>query len=329
MSAGNGAVLEHFPVHRDWDFGGFAYGLEPLRIPMTNVADGDLVTTDPATDYSYELDCQRIRTAGRLVTPQSGARGVDAVNALYWFRWITGHQVSFVLWRLIAQALAAVPDGERPPAELADAVTHYVRGYCGMLLYTSSCPPNVYHRLIRSSMYLQHRAFSGSWAPDYRPVRPLFRGRRSAWISGSQGLRLAGAVDLYQRVHVGIAAKLVPNGGSLLSDARRTHQQDLDVLGVLYDNYFMTLRAAVPRDEVVTQLVRRLVAVTQDVAVNGLYPDENDRADETRPGELCAPDVFECERDFAGIAFGAACAAAGSVAGQVPFGGLVPVGEPS
>lgn len=329
MSAGNGAVLEYVPAHTDWDFGGFPYGLEPLRIPMPTVADGELGPMDARPRNEYELACDRIRAAAPCGRAAWEVRDVDAVNALYWFRWITGHQVSFVLWRLIAQALAAVSAGERPSAAMVDGITPYVRGYCAMLLYTSSCPRDVYHRLIRPSMYLQHRAFSGSWAPDYRPVRPLFRGRRSAWTSGPDGQSLAGAVDLYQRVHTGIAVRLVPEGRSLLQESPRRGQQDMSMLGMLYDSYFMTLRAPVPRDEVVTQLVRRLVAVTQDVAVNGLYPEEGDRNGAQRPDELCSPAVLDCEDGFAEIAFDVASAAAARVTEAVPAPlGLVPAGEP-
>ena len=41
---------------------------------------------------------------------------------------------------------------------------------------------------------------------------------------------------------------------------------------VLYDNFFMTLRAPVSDGVVATQLLRRLRVVALDLAVNGLYP---------------------------------------------------------
>jgi hypothetical protein len=64
---------------------------------------------------------------------------------------------------------------------------------------------------------------------------------------------------------------------------------------LIFDNYFMTLRAPTPGNVVVTQLLRRLVAVVQDLAVNGLYsPDDKDE----RPAELRAAEVIACENDM-------------------------------
>jgi hypothetical protein len=67
---------------------------------------------------------------------------------------------------------------------------------------------------------------------------------------------------------------------------------------MIYDTYFMTLRAPVPRHEVVVQLLRRLVAIAQDIAANGLYP-EDDGVE--RPAELQAAEVVSCENSLVDI----------------------------
>jgi hypothetical protein len=43
------------------------------------------------------------------------------------------------------------------------------------------------------------------------------------------------------------------------------------VMRLMYDNFFLTMRAAVAEDAVSAQLLRRLVAIARDVQVNGLY----------------------------------------------------------
>lgn len=272
MNADTLAVLRNPPSGDAWDFGGFPYGLEPLALPMPELGD----ESDPEPVSRLDL-CDRIRYPA-AVEP------ADDADVLYWFRWITGHQVSFAVWRLMAQAL------RRTGPESATALARYVRGYCAMLLYTSSCPPELYHRLIRPSMRLQHRGFSGSWAPDFRPVRGLLRGRTGE-VPGTAELTMA--VRFYEEVHVGIAAKLVPDGRSLLRQAvADRNTRDTRMLGLLYDNYFMTIRGPVARADVVAQLMRRLVAVAQDIAANGLYPSPQ----RTVP-ELATPVVAEFERD--------------------------------
>lgn len=258
---------------------------EPLTMPMPDMADEPV-----AAQPSSELDdaCRRI------LRPATGSGPGSSPDELFWFRWITGHQVSFIIWRLMAQTTEV-------SSESVANLAGYVRGYCAMLVYTSSCPPEVYQRLIRPSMSVRHPGFSGGWAPDYRPVRGVFRGRPSPWTEHPDAGELRRAVSLYQVVHSGIAAKLVPGGRSLLQESvgrRRTGNPG--ALGALYDDYFLTRRAPVPRHEVVAQLLRRLVAVAQDAATHGLGP----------PEELSAPEVTECERDFAGIIYRVARTAA-------------------
>jgi L-tyrosine peroxygenase len=258
---------------------------------------------------AYLETCYRIR-----LIRDRGAAVVDverchAPDELFWFRWITGHQVCFVIWRLMAQVTDDVTGGRLAPASALELLRHYIHGYCAMLLYTGSCPRGVYHSVIRPSMRLRHPSFSGGWAPDYWPVRDLFRARQSPLDWSIDQADLQHAMKLHQLVHDGVAARLVPDGRSLLRQST-ARAQNVRLLNIIYDNYFMTLRAPVSRHDVVAQLLRRLVAISQDVAVNGLYPAGMTDLDE-RPEELLTPEVVGCENSLVEIQWQVASCAAG------------------
>ena len=195
-----------------------------------------------------------------------------------------------------------------------------VRGYCAMLLYTSSCTTEVYNGWIRTSMYLQHRGFSGTWAPDFAAVRHLFRVRRWQSSTTPDAIDLGRAVRLYKTIHAGVAAKLVPNGHSLLRESGHAPRpRDPELVGLLYDNYFMTLRAPVDDAAVLDQLLRRLAAVGQDVAANGLYPSAGETR-ESWPVELRSDEVRAIEEGFYAVCLDVASAAAelSAVTADVP-----------
>jgi hypothetical protein len=246
-----------------------------------------------------------------------GKAGATEADQLFWFRWITGHQVCFVLWRLVADTAADVLDARIAPGAALVGIERAVRACSAMFLYSCSCPRSVYETVIRPSMFLQHPAFSGSWAPDYVPVRTLFRGRSSPVTRHPQAGDLLEAVRLYQVVHEGAAAKLVPGGRSLLQGAIKEQPRDVRLQHLIYDNYFLTHRAPVSRHEVVAQLLRRLVAVAQDVAANGFHPaggagpgdlpEELRRAEVAAYEEAFAPILFEAAGYAAGLPEGAAC----------------------
>ncbi|TYK52413.1 L-tyrosine 3-hydroxylase [Actinomadura decatromicini] len=233
-----------------------------------------------------------------------GAEAVPGAEELFWFRWITGHQVSFILWRLIGQLVhdaSSHPAGSRSQDEVDSmlvSVRNYVRGYCAMLLYTATCPRGLYEDMIRPSMRLRHPSFSGSWAPDYWPIKDLLRGRRTALTETVEARELVEAIRVQRLVHEVIAARLVPDGQSLL---RRSafRSGDLRVLQLLYDNYFLTLRGAVTQHDVTAQLQRRLVAIVRDCAVNGLHPEGHGAPD--RIGEPWFAEVAACEDGIIGI----------------------------
>jgi hypothetical protein len=304
-------ILAGLPPPSGWYFGGSGYGLEPLTLPHPDGSDDG--PGDPASRYDYGEACLRILQSGA----SAETAGNTSANELFWFRWVTGHQVSFIIWRLMAQTLHEMRAGQLAQPAAVESLCDYVRGYCTMLLYTSSCTRDVYENLIRPSMYLQHRGFSGSWAPDYRPVRDVFHGRLRADCGSGH---LSRAVELCSAVHDGVAAKLVPSGSSLLQESVKGRRladarlPDMQVRGALFDNYFLTLRGRVSLPDIVAQLLRRLVAISQDVAVNGLHPFAAGAED--RPRELRSAAILDCEDGFAVNNFRVARCAVGLVAGD-------------
>jgi hypothetical protein len=292
----SGALIEALPVPSRWDFGGHPYGLEPLTLPDTvpSPVDGDESRGTPSAD-DLESSRRSLRALGAAVDPALSPIP-DLVERLFWFRWITGHQTTFILWQLLAQA----SDDE--------AAAVFVRGYSAMLLYTGSCPRDAYHRVIRPSMALQHPGFSGSWARDFWPVRGLLRAGGAEPPDSPLGRECA----LNVVIHEGIADKLVPAGQSLLKSVAK--QDDMtwkrSALAVLYDMYFLTLRAAVPYEVVVRQLMRRLHAIGRDIATNGLYPAYASSVGE-KPPSLRTAWAQECERTIPETLFAIATQVAG------------------
>ncbi|MFJ8430193.1 hypothetical protein ACIQ9P_02700 [Kitasatospora sp. NPDC094019] len=304
MKPATSGALCDAPTAGRWDFGGFPYGLEPLILPAVGEPDGP---ADAVPAWDYAESCRRLADLGErgLLTPE--VEPCESQDELFWFRWLTGHQVCFVLWRLIAQLVDDLDQGRRPADEVLPQISHYVHGYSAMLLYTGSCPSDVYDVLIRPSMRLRHRAFSGAWAPDYWPIRDLFRRRRLPGAAEADTGELLDAIGLLHLVHDGVAARLVANGRSLLREAA-VRSPGHRAAGLVYDSYFTTLRAPVARHEVVAQLLRRLVAIAQDVTANGLYAAGD--ADE-RPTELQKPEVVKCENSLVDILLGVARHACG------------------
>ncbi|MFI5778984.1 L-tyrosine 3-hydroxylase [Nocardia sp. NPDC051570] len=199
-----------------------------------------------------------------------GFRPVET-QRLFWYRWIAGHQISFVLWRAMCDVVSRHPDGVPAEREL-DVLAACVDGYSAMLLYSSTVPREHYHAYTRVRMALQHPSFSGTWAPDYRPIRRLFRGR-FPWQSDPSCAGLGEAIARNGVTHDHIADHLVPDGRSLL-------QRSAGAPGVsvsrekedLYDNFFLTVRRPISHAELVAQLDSRIADIAADLAHHGLYP---------------------------------------------------------
>lgn len=263
------ALVTKLPEDNVWEYGGHAYGLEPLALParwLSRTATGDRAGIAACRVQLNNLS----PTALRDLRPV----GADEVDRMFWFRWITGHQSTFLLWQMLAAILDDVEAPEAAAEELAAQARLLVRGYSLMLIYTSSPTREIYHRVIRGPISRQHVNLSGAWARDYLPVRQLIRGKVS-FGSGLEAERLYRECEINEQVHQGIADKVVPSGVSLLQSPKpaggrwRMHR---DTLLWLYDGIFLTSRTAVSYEQVVMQLVRRLHAIILDVMANGLYP---------------------------------------------------------
>jgi L-tyrosine peroxygenase len=212
-----------------------------------------------------------------LAFPDYDVFGVRKVEArpLFWYRWIAGHQISFVLWRAMCDIVRHHDD--MPTERELDMLTACVDGYSAMLLYSSTVPREHYHAHTRVRMALQHPSFSGAWAPDYRPIRRLFRSRLP-WQGDPACAALAEAVARNRMTHDHIADHLVPDGRSLLQKAAggsapSVSQEKED----LYDNFFMTIRRPVSHAELISQLTSRIAELVADLVRNGLYPNVGGR----------------------------------------------------
>ncbi|MGI5350351.1 hypothetical protein ACQEU8_19540 [Streptomyces sp. CA-250714] len=206
--------------------------------------------------------------------PEYNVFGVHPVEAerVFWYRWILGHQISFALWRAMYDIIGDRRDQMPSPPEL-ESLAACIDAYSAMLLYSSTVPRAHYHSHIRHRMMLQHPAFSGTWAPDYRPVRRLFRGRLP-WQGDPSCEALGAAVTRNAEAHEYIAGHLVLNGRSLLQQSGQA--ANLTVLRdkeELYDNFFLTVRRPVSRIEFVRHLRERAAEVSAELAHNGLYPN--------------------------------------------------------
>ncbi|MYY08207.1 hypothetical protein GT204_04620 [Streptomyces sp. SID4919] len=301
----------------DWDFGDFPYGLEPLVMPPAGHARTAFDRRPQLPGRAPEEICRELLAltgsgpvAARLEVPTA-----PSYDQLFWFRWITGHQVTFALWRMLGRVLDEGGDRDVVPGSAAMArLEAYTHGYCAMLLYSGSCPRGLYGTLIRSAMFLQHRGFSGTWAPDFAQVRGLMRGRSVPWLDDDRAAGLRAAVEAHQDVHDTVAARLVPGGRSLLQHAMaESPVRPSERTAVLYDNFFMTLRGQVTDEAVAAQLLSRLRAVALDLAVNGLYP--LGRTDDGEEPEVWNGSVAGCERRL-----GSVLAVAGLHAAEVAAG---------
>jgi hypothetical protein len=294
------APLTGTPTVGRWDFGGFPYGLEPLVLPP--VADRGAPHGPP--DALHAAGWRLVRAAADGPGPEGDVDDDDARTRLFWFRWVTGHQVTFAVWRLMGRLLDDVAAGRVHGAAASAPLCAYVRVCSAMLLYSGSCPPAVYESTIRPAMWRWHRGFSGSWAPDYPVVRDVFRGRPAP---GADAGELRAAVRVHALAHDGIAARLVPDGRSLLNQAS-LRGLDSGLTALLYDSFFVTSRAPVSRSDTVAQLLRRLVAIAGDLAANGVHPLADD---DPLPAELRRTDVSACADGLPDILVQTARAAGG------------------
>ncbi|MGH3679409.1 MAG: hypothetical protein ACRDT2_03880, partial [Natronosporangium sp.] len=108
MTRDTTAVPTGPPAPQRWSFGDFPYGLEPLTLPPAGSPGAALPAVQlrgPYRDLGAAL-----REGRAAVEPARAGVPVE----LFWFRWITGHQLSFIIWRLLGAAVRrATPTGVR------------------------------------------------------------------------------------------------------------------------------------------------------------------------------------------------------------------------
>lgn len=274
-------------------FGGLAYGLEPLYIPTHHTVLSSLEGTRP-TEIGPNPLAEKVTNE---VVSELQIGDSETRDRLFWFRWITGHQTTFLLWQLLAAATAEA-EAKSDNEDALRRARLYVRGYSQMLLYTGSCPREIYHRVIRAVIARQHPYLSGSWAQDYAAVRSVLRQKKL--FDGDEGRALSEECLLNQKIHDCIAAKLVPSGESLLhasADRGRLRARQ-NMLATLYDGTFLTIRADVPYHLFSIQLLRRLSAIRLDIAVNSLYPGMASSSTEEEPAGLRDPVVMLCKQSI-------------------------------
>jgi L-tyrosine peroxygenase len=285
------AIAEKLP-ESGWDFGGYPYGLEPLTLPL-RIAEATSGAHPHLSPERLVLSRQQLSTAYTSSEPNL-LLPAETADRLYWFRWITGHQTAFILWQLLARTMQESTKSHHSLKDTLESARIFIRGYSAILLYTSSCPRDLYHRLIRPSMALQHPRFSGSWSRDYGPVRKCLRDRFHPDLVTPSADMFRWECKLNIRIHEGIAVRLVASGPSLLRNSTgRPCITNRDMQPVLFDIYFLTLRAPVSYELILVQLLRRLHAIKQDLMANELYS-----ANEDKPAQLREVEVTRCEREL-------------------------------
>jgi hypothetical protein len=177
---------------------------------------------------------------------------IDSEAEFSWYRWALGHQGSFVTWRLMSSAL------DRRDLDQAAALFD---AYSALLLYAGSCTPEVYTTVIRPRMVARHPAMSGTWARDYRHITAQL-----AEITPARGSALKEAVKFNRLVHMSVAHRLVPAGGSLLRDAGHdVHQAPTEEEQAIIDDFFLMDRAANCVRGFVAALRARVLTILEDL----------------------------------------------------------------
>lgn len=232
-------------------YGDYPYGTEPLSLP------------DPGRPW-LKLG-ERESEFGDV--PHRPALREDAhvsPTTRAWFRWITGHQVSFLIWRFIADSCEL-----RHVASVDPRITaQLVDGYSASLVYTCAMSTDEYADSVRPAMERTHRAFSGSWAPDYRPIRTLMVSPRKATAAlGAGGEEVVARIRECHDVHRQAADYLVPARVSLLQQSKRATGSTgaPEDNGFIFDSFFLVARRDISVVTALEQLERRVSVVTGDL----------------------------------------------------------------
>ncbi|MDI3424008.1 hypothetical protein [Streptomyces luteolus] len=187
------------------------------------------------------------------------------------YRWRIGHHVSVVLWQLMSGELIRALAMQESDDNAIELTVGWYDLYSVVLLYTGSCSASRYGATVRADMAAWNPALSGEWAADHRPlpglVHEILQSRPSACTAP-----LRAAVHDNQHIHAAVAARLVPDGVSLLQEAGRQPGATPDPLETAaFDAYFAVRRSPVCDVGLRAQLVRRLVQVVCDLVGHGLH----------------------------------------------------------
>jgi hypothetical protein len=290
MRRGGNAVIDR--ANCAWDYGGYPYAVVPLVLP------------DPGIRYhtGERGPVEEQRALLRLETAAGPHETPESAEVLFWFRWIVSNQAVTALWQMLDDELALVLAEELPTA--ARNAEALLEAYSALLIYAGSPTREVYHRLIRPAMALQHRSFSGRWAQDYVPVMAKLQALRKAYRAQPRPELIESLISASKRnhrTHVAVAAKLVPDDDSLLRahDGGSLAQPNPELVR-LYDAFYSTVRTLVPRENVVTQFLTRLRAILWDLRTNGLYPQEASSRHEC-PMAMWMEGLTALEEDLASV----------------------------
>lgn len=264
------------------------YVNNPITLP---VADAPLATVS---------DPQRCEETahGLAFEPAQNAEQV------YWFRWISGHQLTFGFWQALRRQLAYIArslnqHGSADPLAI-ERCSQLIRGVSALYVYSGSCTRAVYAATIRRFMGIFHGGFSGTWAADYRGISDLvgfvcaYSHSTHAQAQGNAHAAIARALtELKQAereshsVHVAVAKKLVPEGRSLLGELK-AHGSVVplsETARFIYDSFFLVQRTAITAHDLEAAVGLRAQRVLADLNANQLYPQGSSSASEA-PEEL-------------------------------------------
>ena len=223
-------------------------------------------------------------------THAAGSHEIVEPRTLYWFRWVSGHQTSFLIWTFLLLHIKQYQAGACSMASLEKTASALFKLYSGILVYTASTSIDVYQQIIRPFMMTYHPGFSGSWACDYARLKETMR--QSLMREGGSG-KLSRAYMATNQIHGKIGKRLVGHSPSLnklakQAKASQTHANtsaqhvatpapDAD-LAFIFDAFFLVQRSPVGYADLLNQLVSRLSAILDDYHQHGFqlgHPGES------------------------------------------------------
>ena len=241
--------------------------VDPSPLPLLTLPLPEHPFAECAADRSPVCGC-----ATAVALPAAPAEP----SALARHRWVLGHQLSFCVWRLMCENLAAGAAAGRD--ELSRGALLF-DVYSALLIYTGSCTPEIYHTAVRPWMTATSPAFSGTRARGYErvltvvggPGGQVFRDAPEPARPEIGAVRAAMAAN--RRVHMAMAMRLVPSGQSLLREAgRRPDGPPTDPERAILDAFFRTEYRPTCRTAFASQVWDRVTAALTDLTRSPLPP---------------------------------------------------------